>query len=365
MASKNEETLKWLQTFEAGNRLITRLSVKKSDSKRTYKMYARHLKLWTEFSHLTPDETVEKWRKETKEDYEEALNHWDMWLDDFVAWLRKTYGWEKSTASYAHAAVKCLIKYNCRLRLTIGTTDRGIPKRIPPISLSDLIRMDEVASPQQRWILRGLKDSGMSREDFAELTYAEIKEDFEKGYQYVHMNVIRRKESVQYETWLGPNAVRSLKAYLNIRKERGEVIKNDTPLAVNEKTPHDKCKANSITQIIQRLGECVGVKTSPHKIRKLFESSPMTPIANPILVKYWMGHKIATNVESRYAIPNVDKQMELYEKAYAVIDVDKYGLEERVSAIEKLLSTMTQEQRERLIEKYVFKKEVEALPIVR
>lgn len=108
---------------------------------------------------------------------------------------------------------------------------------LKPITIEELKRLDTIASIQQKWIIRGLKDSGMGREDFIELTYGDIKRDFERRNKFIHLDVIRRKEQVKYETFLGPNAVEVLRIYLDIRRKRGETITDKTYLTVGEIRP--------------------------------------------------------------------------------------------------------------------------------
>ena len=314
---------KWAKQFKTVQTLFERLQAKKSGSKATERTYSRSLMLWHEYSKLNPDETVQKWETEAKQDLDKALEDWDVKLDLFVNWLVKNKNFSKSVASSIHAAVKSLIKYNCRIKLAIGTPSVGIPETLKPLTLEEFKKIDSVASVQQKWIIRGLKDSGMSREDFIELTYGDVKRDFERSEQFIHIDVIRRKEQVRYETWLGPNSIEVLKLYLDLRRKRGETITDDTALTVGETQPYEKLALNSITKTVLRLGEKVGVQSSPHRIRKLFETYLALEVTHPIVLRYWMGHKLKmTDIESRYVIPSEPIQRELYAKAYHLLDLN-------------------------------------------
>ncbi len=344
---KLSEYEKWAKQFETVQRLFNRLAVKKSGSKHTERVYSRSLMLWHEFSELNPDETIAKWRKEAKADLETALNDWDIKMDLFVNWLCKKKGYRKGVASSIHAAVKSLIKYNCRIRLSIGTPNVGIVESLKPITIEEFKKLDTIATIQQKWIIRGLKDSGMSREDFIELTYGDVKQDLEQGEQYIDLNVIRRKEQVKYETFLGPNSVEALRLYLQIRRNRGETITDATPLTVGEIKPYEKLAVNSVTKMVLRLGERIHIKASPHRLRKMFETYLALEVRHPIILKYWMGHKLKmTDIEARYVIPPEPEQRALYKQAYKRLDITQATVEERVKLLEKFKETLTPEQRE-------------------
>ncbi|MEM3696299.1 MAG: site-specific integrase [Candidatus Bathyarchaeia archaeon] len=341
---------KWAKQFKTVQRLFERLAAKKSGSKRTERIYSRNLMLWHEFSGLNPDETVAKWETEAKADLDKALEDWDVKLDLFVNWLVKNRGFTKNVASSVHATVKSLIKYNCRIKLDIGTPSVGIIEGLKPLTIEEFKKIDNVATVQQRWIIRGLKDSGMSREDFIELTYGDIKRDFEKGEQFIHIHVIRRKEQVRYETWLGPNAIEVLRLYLDLRRKRGETINDNTPLTVSNRKPYEKLGLDCLSKIVERLGEKVGVKASPHRIRKLFETYMALEIRHPIILRYWMGHKLKmSDIESRYVIPSENIQRDIYAKAYHLIDLQpKPEHDELLKAeIKARMETLNAEERKR------------------
>jgi hypothetical protein len=73
-------------------------------------------------------------------------------------------------------------------------------------------------------------------------------------------------------------------------------------------------------------------------------------VRHPIILKYWMGHKIrkGRDVEARYIIPPTPEQLELYKEAYKNIDLIGTTVEERVKAIEELTKSLTPEQKEKM-----------------
>jgi len=173
-----------------------------------------------------------------------------------------------------------------------------------------------LADPRERAIMMLLKDSGISREDIVLLKYGDIQNEFEKGQDVIHIRLVRQKEQIEYETFIGANAIESLKAYLQYRKAKGEQIRTDSPLIA---TLSDKAmKPEVLSTIFVRLSKKVGFLTSPHRFRKYFESH-MGLSAPSILVKYWMGHSLG--VEKSYFLPPLEKQREAYAQGYKEIDI--------------------------------------------
>jgi len=346
MRKKTDENIEWALQFESVRRMFDRLSVKKSGSKDTERMYARSLHHFYEFSGMTPDYVVELWKKQASGNYEEALEDWDVKLDQFVKWLMEKKGLKKSSAVDCHASIKALVKYNSRLKMAIGTPGRGIQKALQPITLEEFRDLDAVADEQQRFIIRALKDSGMSRKDFVALNYGDVRKEFEAGEKFIHIHAIRRKEELEYDTFIGPNAVEALKIYLRIRRNRGEILNDDTPLVASQKEPYPRLTPDNVTQIIDRLGEKIGITASPHRLRKTFESYMALEVRHPIILKYWMGHKLASDIEARYVLPPVQEQKALYQKAYKGIDLNQVAsMDEFLKTIEEVKASLPPELR--------------------
>lgn len=338
MSEKESIHVTWAKQFESVRTLFKRLASKKSGSKKTEKAYAGSLHLFHEFCEMTPDDIVKRWNEEARENYEQALNSWDMKLDDFISWLTREKGIKKSTAVSHWAGVKSLIKYNSRFKLTIATPKKGVTQSYAPLSLGEIKDLSDLASPQQRWVIMGLKDSGMSREDFARLTYGDVKQDLTSGKRSILMKVVREKEQVKYATFLGSNAIDALKTYLKTREARGEKFTDDTPLTLTEKTPYEPITPKEVTQIIERLGKKLGFVASPHRIRKTFETTLSLKVKHPIVLKYWMGLKLSmSDIEAAYVIPHPEDQRKLYEESYEQLDLTRMAsIEERERVIRAL-----------------------------
>lgn len=58
--------VEWAQKFDTVKTFFDRLAVKRGKSEGTIRIYSAGSYAWTEFSKLTPDETVAKWKTEAK-----------------------------------------------------------------------------------------------------------------------------------------------------------------------------------------------------------------------------------------------------------------------------------------------------------
>jgi site-specific recombinase XerD len=341
MMSSDEENLDWVRSFKSGDKWFKKLGVRKSGSLATKRYYARSLREFSEYMKMSPDQIMGDFKRGVASDLEATLERWSDNLEFFVHYLtnkeerkkKKLKPLKKSSAAIFHAAIKSFFKYNSMVELK-APTPQYYSERIPPVTLEDLRALDKACNVQQRFFLRFLKDSGMPREDAVNVDYGHIRREFEKGHGFIHIDAFRSKENVEYDAWLGPNTVYSLKTYLNVRRQRGEQITDDTPLFATWNQPFHRIDPRGLSAVFKRLSEKTGITVRPHKIRKFFETYLALAKIHYVILKYWMGHKVATgkkDVEMRYIIPPVKDQRKLYMEAYKQIDL----LHEEVSEEER------------------------------
>ena len=199
---------------------------------------------------------------------------------------------------------------------------------------------------RERAFITILKYIGISVDD-AILLNLEDLEGFQKT-EWVHIWMFRGKEGVEYETFLGPNAVDALKAYLNLRKQKGENITLKSPVFATKRKPYKRLERRTLSTLFTRITEKTGMRISTHRLRKFFETYMALTVRHPIVLKYWMVHQIMTgrDIEARYIIPPTPEQLELYKNGYKNIDLTGESMEERVKAIEEIMEGMTPEQKE-------------------
>jgi len=358
MMPSDKQNIDWVRSFEAGDKWFKKLSVRKSGSEATIRYYARALKEFCGFVKMDPDEIMKDFKQGVASDLEATLERWGDNLDFFVDYLtdpekRGGGALEKSSSAIYHAAVKSFFKYNSRVELK-APTPQFYSERIPAINFDDMKDLDQACDIQQRFFLRFLKDSGMSRGDAVNINYGHIRRQYEAGSKFVHIDAFRAKENVEYDTWIGPNTVDSLKTFLRIRQRRGEQLTDETPLFSTWTKPFHRMSPKGLSALFKRLTEKTGIIVRPHRIRKFFETYLALAKVHPVILKYWMGHKVATgkkDVEMRYIIPPVEEQRKLYMEAYKQIDLTpKPEAEDLLKAeIKSRLETMDPSERQKFV----------------
>lgn len=306
-----KERIAWCFKFESGKRWLTAISVDKSGSKHTQREYARALKRFCEWVGKNPDQLIAERKEQLKNPETENLA--EDKLREFCATLKTS---RTTLATKYHAPIKSFYAHNNQ-PLTLPTPKHTTKERSPHTT-EQIKTLMSIADPRERAIMMLLKDSGISREDIVVLKYGDIQNEFETDKDVIHIRLVRQKEQIEYDTFIGKNAIEVLKAYLQNRKAKGEQITKDSPLIA---TVSDKAmKPEVLSTIFVRLSKKAGFLTSPHRFRKYFESH-MGLSAPSILVKYWMGHSLG--VEKSYFLPPLEKQREAYAQAYKEIDISE------------------------------------------
>ena len=305
--------------YKTVKRWLNGVRTDKSGSDYTEARYLEVIEDFCGWAEKTPDQLIEE-RKTDLESKDEAIKRKaEERLREYCIMLEKERGWKRSTAVLYHSAVKSFYKYNY-YPLYLPSPRRPATRGLQPHSPEEIRELLTFADERNSFIILGLAESGMSREDFVTLTYGHVKKDYEAGKRFIRMNVVRQKEQVGYDAFLGTNAASALKTYLEYRKREGEMMKDDTPLVVTQRGETKALAPEALSQIFVTLGRKAGFKSSPHRLRKFFESY-MGLSAPSLLVKYWMGHSLG--VERSYFIPLIEEQRKEYTKGYEKIDV--YG----------------------------------------
>lgn len=315
-----KERIKWCYSFKTSKRWLTAIKVDGSGSKHTEREYSRAIYTFCEWINKNPDQLIAERRLELKN--EDTKKNAEDKVREFCVMLQNTRDITRTTiATKYHAPLKSFYNYNdVPLKLR---TPKHTMRRREPHTTAEIKALMQIADVRERAIIAVLKDSGISRQDVVTLTYGDIKTEFETEKQFIHLKVIRQKESLEYDTFIGRNAVECLKAYLTKRKNLGEHITDESPLIASLQGM--SISPEGLSLIFIRLSKEAGFKTSPHRFRKYFESHLGLSVPS-MLVRYWMGHSLG--VEGHYFLPPIVKQREKYIEGYKEIDIFKTELSE-------------------------------------
>ena len=348
---KAQERLTYIESFPEGQKALDKCT---STPESRYQ-YAKAMFLFCkDFMHKTPTQIISEYIADIKANQYEGFDKWESFFEDYTIFLKKRF--KSGTATYYFAAAKALINANVphSLRLQAKTPESySTPTQV--ITIEDLKKVYSMANVRERAFISVLKDSGMSADDALRLTLKD-SEGFTKGERWLHIRTVRQKEHVDYETFMGPNAVDDLRAFINLRHRRGENINDESPIFGTTQKPFRRLDTQTLKMIFWNLTNKTGIEISTHRLRKFFETYMALVVRHPIILKYWMGHKIGKgrDVEARYIIPPTPEQLTVYKEAYKNIDLIGATMEDRVKAIEDLTKSLTPEQKQ-IMEKHGIK----------
>jgi integrase len=258
-------------------------------------------------------------------------------VDDYVGDLT-AQGLSSCTISNYVKAVKTFCKANkivLNLPFTVKTRVKH-PDRAP--KPDELERIIDVADLRGKVIVSMMALGGFREGTLTKLQYRHVKEDYEANRVPIRIHVeaeITKGKYHAYDTFLGREAARYLRDYLELRK-RGyrhnppEQIHDQSPLIRDANTKQVKpISENAVYQLVHRLFFKAGLivkkeyKTNPkkqkvrtryrlrpHSIRKYFRTQLGLLNTIPVdYIEYMMGHTVSTYNDIKN---NTPKLRELY-----------------------------------------------------
>ena len=347
----DRERIAWVKSFKAGAKWFLKLRAKHGEKIGTQKVYALALEQFCEYVGMDPDEIIGAYKKALNENVNQAVEEWNDHLDLFVPWLIDKYGIKRSMAATRFGAIKSFFKYNVAIKLT-ATTPEYYSESLKPVTIDDL--RDKILPSSD--VLRTfeilfLKDSGISQDDALRLNVGDI-EDLGNGFG--HTRMFRAKEGVDYETFIGPNAMDAMRKALDYRRRLGHEITSESPLFVKLKKADERQTSGLIQSSLVRLGRKASTKLSTHRLRKTFETYLALAKIHPIILKYWMGHKVKrgkADIEARYIIPPKPEQLKAYMEGYKFIDISPRPDETQIliAEIRTRMEALPPDQRKRFL----------------
>ena len=340
--------------------------------------YICALKSFLEFTGLSPKQLIDEAELDRQKSVRErggpeykVGSFYDWLLNEYVQKIRgRTKGIRVNSAkkgtsknlatSYANT-IKGFYRVN-GFPLTVEI-QKGAPKkenfklalRIPQIKSL----LDATTNLRDKAIILTLFQSGMSINELCYLTYGDVANGLQANEEPLNLHLIRKKEQVEYDTFLGTDAIEAIKSYLAQRKRNGEVLSRDSPLFIIQFTTDVKSsrmkklypalveaslksaalKAGLVTQ--QELNAADVSPCRPHAIRTAFISILKMAGLNDTLVEYFCGHTISAT-DKAYLRLTVDelrktyKQYEKYLSITGVVDSEKLEkLEQKAKMLEQ------------------------------
>lgn len=177
----------------------------------------------------------------------------------------------------------------------------------------ELSRVMEISDIKEKTVISILALSGMRIGTLVKLTYGHVRKDLEAGTIPVHIHVekeITKGKYHDYDTFIGQEAVESLKAYLEIRRQGTrkipyETLTNLSPLIRNENIHQVKPVTVDPTSCLVRnlffqagiitKGDAKRYQVRTHSLRKYFRTQLGAISTIPTdYIDYMMGHTVST-----------------------------------------------------------------------
>ena len=175
--------------------------------------------------------------------------------------------------------------------------------------------VDGAKTYRDKAIIMTMFQTGMAVGEICSLNYGDVSNGLESGKLPLLVHIVREKNSNEFKTLLGADAVKYLKLYLGTRTN----LKRKSPLFAKEGT-EKRVTPGAIQNKIRDLADEIfgGVYTGemnpyrPHSLRSAFRSR-LTGKTSDVLIKYWMGDALGPKAGAYLNLPD-EEHMELYSK---------------------------------------------------
>jgi integrase/recombinase XerD len=311
---------------------------------------ARLIKLYCTWRELSPRELIEEAKRV-------GVKKTELKLKEFYDWLRTDYvipqkggrrkgekGLAPRSAGRVIEDVRVFYKEN---DIPLGNLHLPTPRKLKEnfrkfISAQDVKRMIDVCERlRDKAIILCAFQGGLGMKELITLNYGDVAEGLEKGEIPLTLHLIREKEGIEYYTFLGEDAVDTLRCYTKLRRKGSrylspEEIKNDSPLFISESNRRRKERVRAyeggINRAIQAAALTAGLISGEekgrtintagiHALRASFSTILRDQGVPSDYVEEMLGHKLP--YDGAYMRPTVNRLKEAYVKAYPALSIKK------------------------------------------
>ena len=235
-------SFKELYEYKSVIKLLKKLESDASGSENTEKVYLRCLHEYTKWCNINPDNLIsERRNKGGKRIAEEKLL-------DYKVYLKTQRKLSPNSCRINVNAVKSF--YNAsKLPLEIKAPQARRKKSFYHVNLDEIRKMIQNVTLRDKVVILFLAQSGMSIDTLCRLKYSDIKQDWEANICPLHMQIIREKSGVWYDTFIARDTIDVLRTYFESRKKgtkifHGNILPekfdDNTPVVIIEKSPIPK-----------------------------------------------------------------------------------------------------------------------------
>lgn len=335
------------------------LENKAKNSPSTYNVYRTAFRKYLEFTKQTVEELIEEINEEFKKPVTER-GEIKRKVKAFYYWAVEKGLGEKSAMTYLGAVESFYSNFNFSVRASKEI--KAAPKhRKVNLTPEDVRKMVNHAKyPRDRAIILVLAQSGMDVSTLCGLKVRDVWKGLQDGEVPLRIHLIRRKEKVEYDTFLAYDAIEALKTYLKERQAKEGKLDLDSPLFVKEGTKRKKIeplKPALIEKVFRQIAVESGLvsgqelkKTGwnpyrPHALRRFFADRLRVAGVNEEVINFMLGHVLRYRGSYFGEAYNQYKEnmhvLAIFQNAETMIEL-KEKLKEQDELIRGLQNTITQ-----------------------
>jgi site-specific recombinase XerD len=206
------------------------------------------------------------------------------------------------------------------------------------------VLVDNARTPRDRAIILTLFQSGMDVSTLCSLTYGDLGDGLSKNESPLKLELHRPKTGTDYYTFLGKDAVDSLKAYINDARERGIQFRPAAPLFLKERGK-EPLETNLVQNMLKEVAHKSGLvdgenngkqfnPLGPHALRESFGSIMINSGVPDTIVDFWLGHEIGQTAEAYKGVQH-ESLKQMYSERERILSISpKENLEELRTQLE-------------------------------
>jgi hypothetical protein len=306
--------------FESVRQWLNAIAVRGTGSEKTQQLYPMFLSYFLNFAKLTPDDLIKMAESEPR--------RLQLLVDDYTA-RNDEAGRSRYTSKAVINTVRSFLRENdIEIRRIKGPKAFARARR-RTVTKDELKKFMTYAHERLRAFVTTMKDSGISPIDIIKLKYGDIRKDLEAGKVPIQISKIRTKTKVEFDTFLGPDAIKCLNDYLEARK-RGtdkippETLDDNSPLFRSLRSHVGPVNYAGINQEFLRTRKRAGTEFNVYDLRRFFSTNMKAAGVNDTIVEFWMGHTLPGVKDSYMTRP--ENQEQIYMTAYPRIALEEITL---------------------------------------
>ena len=338
---------------------------------KTKAVYVSAFKKFQQFSHKTA--------KQLKEEIDLEFGKKLTQRGSIENRLRKFYHWatkeeklsENLGATYIGAIMSFYRTYNYRCNLSISREFKPIRKNDKRNLKKEDVRKlyNHAKTLRDRAIILTLYQSGMDVSTLCSMKVKHVWRGIQEGEVPLAINLVRRKEGVEYTSYITTDAIESVRAYLMERKAKEEQLDMDGPLFIKERIVKvwrgkprvvmQEMQPHLIQKVFREIAVEAGLVTQeeitknhwnpirPHALRRAFADALRVAGVNQQVIDYLQGHKLpyggAHFGKAYNAYKGSMDHLQIFGSVEEVINLKIQALEEQLKITREAATTQERE----------------------